>query len=219
MTVRENWLVTELKAEMSTKLKAEKGITMDPSHMRIREIDGSVFQDTQTVLEAVIRFSGQEKLAVNALDGPETKCSRNDVVVSIMRWYPSEHRFGVAAELVIDDHAQAVELRQAIITALADAAGLTVERLGLVKRPHTWTTPSVLDAPGMLWDQDRAEPKVDAWGYTRKPDTGIGWPKDGDMYYFRCEFRLGGFIIFVVCNLPWFCGDLGLFLAGTMMKS
>ena len=184
MTVRENWLVTELKAEMAAKLKAEKGLDIDPACMRIREIDGSVFLDSQTVLEAVVRFAGQEKFGVNALAGPETKSSKSDVVVTCVRWYPAEYRLGEPGELVIDDHAQAVELRQAIL-ALPEAAGLTAEGMGLTKRPHSWQRPSPLDAPGMMWDQDRAKPTVDNWGYTRRPDLGIGWPKDGDAYYYR----------------------------------
>lgn len=184
MTVRENWLVTEFKEQMAAKLKADKGITIDPSCMRIREIDGCVFQDSQTVLEAVLRFTGSEKLAVNALEGPETKTSKNDVVLSCIRWYPSEYRLGEPAELVIDDHAQAVALREAIL-ALPEAAEMDVDGMGLVKCPHSWTKPSLLDVPGMFWDQDRAPPKTDTWGYVRKPDTGIGWPKDCDTYYYR----------------------------------
>lgn len=184
MTVRENWLVTEFKEQVAAKLKAEKGIAMDPICMRAREIDGYVFQDSQTVLEAVLRFTGSEKLAVNALEGPETKASKNDVVLNCIRWYPSEYRLGEPAELVIDDHAQAVTLRQAIL-ALPEAAGLDVDGMGLVKCPHSWTKPSILDVPDMFWDQDRALPKRDTWGYVRKPDTGIGWPKDCDTYYYR----------------------------------
>ena len=184
MTVRENWLVTEFKEQVAAKLKADKGITMDPSCMRAREIDGYVFQDRQTVLEAVLRFTGSEKLAVNAIEGPETKASKNDVVLNCIRWYPSEYKLGEPAELVIDDHAQAVTLRQAIL-ALPEAAGLDVDGMGLVKCPHSWTKPSILDVPGMFWDQDRAPPKRDIWGYVRKPDTGIGWPKDCDTYYYR----------------------------------
>lgn len=184
MTVRENWLVTEFKEKLAARLKSDKSITIDPCCMRIREIDGCVFQDSQTVVEAVLRFTGSEKLAVNALDGPETKTSKNDVVLSCIRWYPSEYRLGEPAELVIDEHAQALALREAIL-ALPEAADLDVDGMGLVRCPYSWTKPSILNVPGMFWDQDRAPPKTDAWGHVRKPDTGIGWPKDCDIYYYR----------------------------------
>lgn len=65
----------------------------DGTHLRIRKLDYSstVWMDSQTVAQAMGNiYSGRPKLAVTVLSGPEVKTTKEDIVISVARWRPSE---------------------------------------------------------------------------------------------------------------------------------
>lgn len=181
MNIEETWLVTELKKELAKKLKSDCAMDMDHNFMRVREIGVNIFRDEQSVLDAVIKFAGDEKLAVNALEYPEPKVLPSHKVVTCIQWNPEDYATGRQLEVVVTDRAQCNEFRQ----QLSELVQVPAEHIGTARHRALYGIHTPLDIPGLSWDTDRGPSNVDALGYTHHPETTLAYPKDGDIYYFR----------------------------------
>ena len=180
MNVEETWLVTELKSALAKKLKSDASIDMDPTCMRVREVGVNIFRDEQTVIDAVIKFAGDEKLAVCSLDAAEPKCLPSHKVVTCMHFKQEDYAVGRTIEVVVTDRAECDEFRRQV----AQLSDIPHEHVGIARR-RLYGVHTLIDIPNLSWDTDRAPAVVDALGYTQHPETTLAYPKDGDLYYFR----------------------------------
>jgi len=154
MITNESISIPDLKVQLATKMKNEKSIDVNPTHLRIREIWNQtpylIYYNCATLKENMKYISQGKQLAVQILSEPE--CVENDEYVTpfIQRWFPSTYTLHQKTELSYNKHISCSAFQE----LLSEKTGIPFENLGWVKvQTGTWLCSPILEIPQLPWDR------------------------------------------------------------------
>jgi ubiquitin C-terminal hydrolase len=191
MIVDENMLVRDFKMELAKKLQTDAtGFPqVDGTRLRVREMPsgtfaGEVFVDDVPLIKPVTRFYGTERFAFSELEGPETKLSDKQVVLTVLKFSPSSHTLGDFIEVVVNKSSTLDSLRDQLAERDPDIAASSDVALG---SPDKLITGKYLrDLAGTVWDMECLDWDWDSsTGWFQGKNNTFSLARDGDVYYYK----------------------------------
>jgi len=182
LPVQEEILIGDLKQILSTKLKADKQIDIEPKNMRIREMftrsPSTVYYDTKTLKESANCLYNGKSLAIQELAEPECKSDDDDIIAFVQQFYPSKYSLGAKFEIKLREETPIEEFKQMLSTKFG------IAHVGIAKAFGNWPGLDVLEIPDLDWDHP-VPTYINSSVKTGTVGTAPLYLRDGDILYFR----------------------------------
>eukprot|EP01111_Echinosteliopsis_oligospora_P010032 TRINITY_DN3043_c0_g1_i2.p1 TRINITY_DN3043_c0_g1~~TRINITY_DN3043_c0_g1_i2.p1 ORF type:complete len:670 (+),score=195.16 TRINITY_DN3043_c0_g1_i2:1959-3968(+) len=187
ITLHEQRLVSDVKKEIAQRLQAEKSITINPEHMRLRDFSnttysrklGKIFPDAQTLKKAM-QSTYPKNIAVQDIGEPEPAQDEGDLGIFVQLFKPSTFELGPRLDFTIHEDSSSAQVKE----KLAKKFGIDPANVGFVKVDsfYNWTDDfDLLDVPTMHWNKPTVH-------YTTKDTIGDAFmARNGNLFLVRDE--------------------------------